>query len=156
MRTFERKRNTVCEALDTQLGRTPSPPEIACEMGLTDDRYHHLLRLSRLGKSVHFSAMEPPTDSRGRPAGGSWDVGDRSETDPSCKIARELFTEYMTRGLSREERLTLVLYYYEGLTMEEIGLVLDLSESRVSQIHKDILQRLRQRFSGQIEEELVA
>ena len=67
-----------------------------------------------------------------------------------------MFTEYVTRGLSREERLTLVLYYYEGLTMEEIGHVLDLSESRVSQIHKDILARLRVRFTGSIEEELVA
>ena len=156
VRTFERKRNSACEALDARLGRTPSPPEIAGEMGLTTDRYDHLLRLSRLGKAVHFSAMEPPTDARGRPAGGTWDVGDSRETDPSRKVAREMFTEYMTRGLSREERLTVVLYYYEGLTMEEIGLVLDLSESRVSQIHKDILQRLRHRSAGQIEEELVA
>ncbi|MEE9297289.1 MAG: sigma factor-like helix-turn-helix DNA-binding protein, partial [Phycisphaerae bacterium] len=56
----------------------------------------------------------------------------------------------------REERLVLVLYYYEELTMSEIGAVLKLSESRVSQIHKDILQRLRQRFGSTLSEELVA
>ncbi len=42
--------------------------------------------------------------------------------------------------------MVLVLYYTEGLTMAEIGLVLDLSESRVSQIHKDVIERLRRRF----------
>ena len=54
------------------------------------------------------------------------------------------------------ERLVLVLYYYEDLTMAEIGLVLNLSESRVSQIHKEILARLRQRFGSTLCEELVA
>ncbi len=50
----------------------------------------------------------------------------------------------------------LQLYYFEGMTMAEIGSVLNLSESRVSQIHKDILQRLRQRFATSPTEELVA
>lgn len=156
VRTFERRRITVCEALDSRLGHSPGAGEIADEMGLTRERYDHMLRLSRLGKAVHFSAMEPATDPRGRPSSGSWDVSDARDNDPSRRIARQMFTEYVTRGLSREERLTLVLYYYEGLTMEEIGVVLDLSESRVSQIHKDILSRLRQRFAGRLEEELAA
>jgi len=42
------------------------------------------------------------------------------------------------------------------MTMAEIGSVLNLSESRVSQIHKEILMRLRQRFAGTLSEELVA
>ena len=67
-----------------------------------------------------------------------------------------MLTDFVTRGLSREERLVLLLYYYEELTMAEIGVVLDLSESRVSQIHKDVLARLRNRFRGRLEEELVA
>ena len=52
--------------------------------------------------------------------------------------------------------LVLILYYYEDLTMAEIGAVLDLSESRVSQIHKDVVARLRNRFKDKLEEELVA
>jgi RNA polymerase sigma factor for flagellar operon FliA len=71
-------------------------------------------------------------------------------------MARTMLTEFITRGLSREERLVLILYYYEDLTMAEIGVVLDLSESRVSQIHKDVIARLRNRFKGKLEEELVA
>ena len=64
--------------------------------------------------------------------------------------------EHITAGLAREERLVLILYYFEGMTMAEIGAVLDLSESRVSQIHKEILLRLRQRFGSTLSEELVA
>ena len=48
----------------------------------------------------------------------------------------------LTKGLSRAERLIAVLYYYEEMTMKEIGL-LDLSESRVSQMHSSILARLK-------------
>ncbi|MCA8945144.1 MAG: sigma-70 family RNA polymerase sigma factor, partial [Planctomycetes bacterium] len=56
---------------------------------------------------------------------------------------REL-VELSTRGLSRKEKLIVILYYLEELTMKEIGLVLDLSESRVCQIHHRILFRLKE------------
>jgi RNA polymerase sigma factor (sigma-70 family) len=125
-------------------------------MGVNLGRYDQLCRLSQLGKEVHFSAMEPQTDRNGRGPSRSWDIGDKRSIDPSAAVTREMLTEYITRGLSREERLVLVLYYYEELTMSEIGVVLNLSESRVSQIHKDILQRLRQRFGNSLCEELVA
>ena len=45
--------------------------------------------------------------------------------------------------MSRAERLIVILYYYEQMTMKEIGAVLDLSESRVSQMHSSILNRLK-------------
>ena len=52
------------------------------------------------------------------------------------------------RGLNRNERLIVLLYYYEEMTMKEIGLTLDLSESRVSQMHSSIISRLK----GQLDE----
>ncbi len=156
VRTFEKKRMNAKELLDSELGRPPTNSEISDRMGLTLARYEHLARLSQLGKEVHFSAMEPETDGRGRSNGRTWDVGDTRQHDPSSKVSRELLTDYITRGLTREERLVLILYYYEELTMAEIGLVLDLSESRVSQIHKDVLGRLRQRFVSTTVQEMVA
>ncbi len=156
VRTFEKKRLQAREMLDAEKGRPPDQKEIAERMGVTTARYDQLCRLSQLGKEVHFSAMEPQTDGNGRGPARSWDVGDKRGIDPSVPLSREMLTEYITRGLSREERLVLVLYYYEDLTMSEIGSVLKLSESRVSQIHKDILQRLRARFGKTLCEELVA
>ena len=132
--------------------------EIARRMGISQDRYDQLSRISQLGREVHFSAMDPRSgsDSKGRSSERAWDVGDPHQTDPSAKMGRTMLTEFVTRGLSQEERLVLVLYYYEDLTMAEIGVVLDLSESRVSQIHKDVITRLRNRFKGKLEAELVA
>jgi len=109
-----------------------------------------------MGKEVHFSAMEPNADSNSRTTARSWDIRDPHQIEPSARIARQMLTDHITKGLNREERLVLILYYYEGLTMAEIGLVLDLSESRVSQIHKDVLNRLRTRFQKQLGNELVA
>lgn len=158
VRTFEKRRMNVREMLDSQLGRPPMHDEIARQMGISQDRYDQLSRISQLGREVHLSAMDPRngSDSRGRAAERAWDVGDPHQTDPSSKLSRSMLTEYVTRGLSREERLVLILYYFEDLTMAEIGIVLDLSESRVSQIHKDVIARLRGRFRGKLEEELVA
>lgn len=157
VRNFEKRRMGVREMLDTELGRPPMHDEIARRMGISQDRYDQLSRISQLGREVHFSAMDPRhSDSRGRSNDRAWDVGDPGQTDPSARMAHTMLTEFITRGLSREERLVLVLYYYEDLTMAEIGVVLDLSESRVSQIHKDVITRLRHRFKGKIESELVA
>ncbi len=156
VRTFEKKRLLAKEALGTDLDFTPTQTQVAGRLEMSVDRYEYLSRLSQLGKEVHFSAMEPAGD-RGQDGGSHpWDIHDQKSADPGVKVSRELLTEYITKGLAREERLVLILYYFEGMTMAEIGSVLSLSESRVSQIHKDILQRLRNRFAGTTSEELVA
>jgi len=145
VRSFEKRRMNVRERMDADLGRPPTEEELASGMGIPAERFAELSRLSRLGREVHLSAVQGE-DDRGRGTGGGWDFRDAKCADPANRVSRKLLTEYITRGLNREERLVLVLYYYEGLTMAEIGLVLNLSESRVSQIHKDVIERLRRRF----------
>ncbi|MHC4291949.1 MAG: sigma factor-like helix-turn-helix DNA-binding protein, partial [Planctomycetota bacterium] len=49
----------------------------------------------------------------------------------------------ISKGLTRAEKLIVILYYYEEMTMKEIGATLDLSESRVSQMHSSIVARLK-------------
>lgn len=156
VRTFEKKRMLAREALGTDLEFTPSQAELARRLDMSFDRYDYLSRLSQLGKEVHLSAMEPAGHRRSNGSSHTWDVRDPKSEDPGIKVSRELFAELLARGLAREERLVLLLYYYEDMTMAEIGSVLNLSESRVSQIHKEIIQRLRQRFADTLCEELVA
>lgn len=55
-------------------------------------------------------------------------------------------TKLVTKGLNRNERLIIILYYYEELTMKEIGNTLGLSESRVSQMHSSIVARLKEQL----------
>lgn len=156
VRTFEKKRMLAKEALGADSEYMPSQAELARHLDISIDRYDYLSRLSQLGKEVHFSAMEPSSDRNTQGSSHTWDVRDPSSEDPAVKVSRELLTDHLSKGLAREERLVLVLYYFEQMTMAEIGSVLNLSESRVSQIHKEILQRVRQRFSGTLAEELVA
>ncbi len=143
------------EALGADMEFSPSQAALAGRLDMSVDRYDYLSRLSQLGKEVHFSAMEPSGERRSQGSAHTWDVRDPRGEDPAVKISRELLTEHLAKGLAREERLVLVLYYFEEMTMADIGSVLNLSESRVSQIHKEILQRLRQRFGNVLSEEFV-
>ena len=156
VRTFEKQRQRAIERWDAEHGHAPHDGEIAARMGLEMQRYSELCQLSRMGKSVHFSTMGSREELRSNGPGYGWDVPDPDSQDPSDNLRREMLTEYLSRGLTREERLALVLYYYEGLTMAEIGRVLSLSESRVSQMHKSILLRLRERFGPTLADELAA
>jgi RNA polymerase sigma factor for flagellar operon FliA len=58
----------------------------------------------------------------------------------------------LTKGFARAEQLIVVLYYYEEMTMKEIGATLDLSESRVSQMHSSIIQRLKAQMNSRRKE----
>jgi len=73
---------------------------------------------------------------------------DRTAPRRGRKRALKGLTDYLERGLSREERLILVLYYFEGLSFDEIAQVLGLPEARVRQIHQEVLARLRGRFGS--------
>lgn len=73
----------------------------------------------------------------------SLDIKLASSPNPLTEVQKRDLKDYLTTGLARDEKLIVSLYYYEELNMREIGKVLDLSESRVSQIHFKIIERLK-------------
>ncbi len=79
-------------------------------------------------------------------------IKDEHQSSPVKIIQRADLKDLMTKGLTRAERLIVLLYYYEGMTMKEIGTTLDLSESRVSQMHSSILQRLKAQMQHRMRE----
>ncbi len=135
---MEQARNS----LEMQLGRTPTEAEISTRLGVEKDE---VTKIIKDGKAVSITSL-----SRQRfQSDGSREVReidvlqDESQSDPLLEIQRRDLKGLLTKGLSRAERLIVILYYYEEMTMKEIGSTLDLSESRVSQMHSSILQRLK-------------
>ena len=82
----------------------------------------------------------------------SIDLGLRIQKRERREIQRKDLKELITKGLSRAERLIIILYYFEEMTMKEIGATLDLSESRVSQMHSSILARLKAQMADRRKE----
>ena len=70
-------------------------------------------------------------------------VGSGHSVDPAESLSQKDILQAITRTLSRKEKLIVIMYYYEGLTMREIGDILSLTESRVCQIHSNVMGRLK-------------
>jgi RNA polymerase sigma factor for flagellar operon FliA len=140
------KLDKATRSLQVELGRRPSQEELAGRMGIHRGELDRLLRDANTVTMVSLSRKHYETDNNKEVA--EIDVlEDRRGRDPVRDVQRRDLRELVTRGLSRAERLLLILYYYEEMTMKEIGATLDLSESRVSQMHSSILSRLKAQLS---------
>ena len=128
--------------LEMQFGRKPTDEELSKELDVSEDEYAKIKRDASVSRVVSLSRKWFETDS-------NKDVReDARQVNPFAHVSRRDLKDMITRGLSRAERLIIVLYYDEQMTMKEIGVTLDLSESRVSQMHSSILARLKARLSG--------
>ncbi len=131
-------------ALEQRLGRAASDLEAAEELGLTVHGYYELL--TEVSGATVLSLDETlRTNSESHIRLGETLV-DPHTPNPDADILmgdeRQELAEAIS-GLSERERLVLTLYYYEGLTLKEIGAVLEISESRVCQLHTKAIARLR-------------
>ncbi len=142
VRSRAHKLNEATHILEAQLGRKPTDKELSKQMKLSMRDYTKLKRDARAVGLVSLSRKWFETDSNKDVR--ELDVLEDNRSENPFRLAqRKDLRELITRGLSRAERLIVILYYFEEMTMKEIGETLDLSESRVSQMHSAILERLR-------------
>lgn len=136
------KVDVVAVSLEAALGRPATPQEMARELRCTFREY---IKLAREASTVGvFNITQNAQDEEsGRGLREIEGLQDRKGQDPANRSQRDDLKVLVTKGLSKKERLIIVLYYYEGMTMREIGDSLGLSESRVSQMHAAILIRLK-------------
>jgi len=129
-------------ALEMHLGRKPDENELAEELDMDMDEFIRLQRDANAASLVSLSTK--CGDGDGEKDVYEIDViKDNRSEDPLLEAQKRDLKNLLTKGLTRAERLIIVLYYYEEMTMKEIGATLDLSESRVSQMHSSIVARLK-------------
>jgi len=142
VRSRAHKLNQAIQALEAELGRKPSDKEVAQKLRVSMKEFRKLQRDAHAVGLISLNRKWFETDSH-KDVREIDVLEDRRSDNPFRVAQRKDIKELITRGLSRAERLIIILYYFEEMTMKEIGETLDLSESRVSQMHSAILVRLR-------------
>jgi len=144
-RELRRKGRAIEEAvrvLTARLGRAPGEAEIAGEMGMNLEDYQQLLgdlKGLEIG-TLHLERNENSGEEELAYVPG------RPEDDPLFRCLRGEMEERLAQAIAHlpeRERLVMTLYYYEEMTMREIGLALGVVESRVSQVHASAVLHLR-------------
>lgn len=142
VRSKASKLNEAIKTVEARLGRQPAENELAQELGISVAELEKMILDANAVNLISLNKKWYETDSY-KDVREIDILEDKKGEDPTKRIQRADLMRLVTKGLNRNERLIIILYYYEELTMKEIGATLDLSESRVSQMHSSIVQRLQ-------------
>lgn len=144
-RSVHRNYRQVTDAikeLEKRLGRDPRDNEVADYLDISIDDYHQMLNEASMGRMVGIEDLGVSVDSF---------VDEDAPQRNFEQVAQERFQEALSaaiKSLPEREALVLSLYYDEELNLKEIGQVIGVSESRVSQINSQAMMRLKSRLSS--------
>ncbi len=147
VRTRYNRMRELRKQLMSKLGRKATDEEMAEAMKLPVEKYRELERSTPTFSTISLSRTWHDADSTSVVEEVEL-IQDRRAVPPEERLAREDVRSLISKGLSEKERLVVILYYYEEMTMKEIGQVLGLSESRISQMHAAVLSRLKKLLAG--------
>ena len=153
----------VRSQLESESGGFVTDDEVAEEMGISISdynqnvkKYHPLIFSSLEGSDMH---LDSGSEDMFKMDFNSSLISNNTPSPDSKIIRKEFFNKLLGNGFSSTERMIIYLYYYKNYTMDKIASKLKISESRVSQIHKDLLPRMKKKiernpnyFSEHIEE----
>ncbi len=151
IRSKTRELEKTIRSLENEKGGPATDEEIASRMNISMNDYFNLLR--EVSSISLLSLDNIIYDEEGGKGELSEVVEDKTEPEPDEAINKEELKSIIMKSiddLPETERLVLALYYYEELTLKEIGQVLQLSESRISQIHTKTILSLRSRLNDAI------
>ncbi|MDR1485171.1 MAG: FliA/WhiG family RNA polymerase sigma factor [Planctomycetaceae bacterium] len=149
IRSKATKLNDAYKNLQVEHGRKPTDQEVADYLNISVDELQqfyaetHSVNIASLDKS--WNGDEGSKEIREIDV-----VPDKRSEDPTERLAKIDVIRNFTKGLTKTERMIVILYYYEEFTMREIGAALELSESRVSQMHSAIVDRIKKMYKNQL------
>jgi len=156
MRSKAHRVRRAFSALVQTLGRIPTDQEVAGTLGLSESEYAIIAKHATSACSLH--SLLPANDAGDEELRKIDVLRDDRVSTPAEIIERREVREIVTdliRSLPSTDRLVILLYYYDRLTMKEIGKVLRITESRICQVHNEVIAKLQRRLRTR-KEELVA
>ena len=152
LRAKARQIEQVNAKLENELHRAPNDDEMAAGLEMDVDEFQDALLQISNSSVVALDEMWTVSDASGDQVSLIDTIEDPDAADPARELAasetRDRLAEAVAR-LPEREKLVIALYYYENLTLREIGEVLDVTESRVSQLHTKAVLRLKSSFSAE-------
>jgi RNA polymerase sigma factor for flagellar operon FliA len=139
--------------LESKLGRAPSDEEIATKVGISQEELDDSLTDISRSSIAALDELWTVSGSGGDQIALIDTIEDESVPDPQSAMSATEMKEAIADAIARlpeREKLVVTLYYYEDLTLREIGEVLGVTESRVSQLHTKAILRLKARLGGTV------
>lgn len=147
IRQKQKKIDTVMKEIEAETGKSATDEEIAKALGISDDEFYDWQSQMKITGVVSLNEfLEQGSDVSNEKGGiskgfeGPEEVLEKSELKKTLAEALELLTE--------KEKKVILLYYYEELTLKEISNILEVSESRISQLHTKALQKMKSKMGN--------
>ena len=154
VRSRAREIERAMAELENRLRRSPSDEEVAAELGITVQEFEDSLTQISRSSVIALDELWTTTSASGDTASLIDTLEDQNADDPTRELAEGELKRSLASAITRlpeREKLVIMLYYYEELTLREIGEVLNVTESRVSQLHTKAILRLKVRLQGSLE-----
>ncbi len=138
-RTLRKKQKDltkVKEKLESKYGAHPTQEQYMKELDINEDEYYKLMQETNINTLVSIDESETYAST----------IEDKSSLTPSAQLENKEVVDTLEKAivdLTEREQLVIKLYYFEELTLKEISLILEVTESRVSQIHTKAISKLR-------------
>ena len=141
-------------ALEAKLHRTPTEPEVAAEMEITLEELHQIFSRVSFVNVVALDELLNVGGDKGDKLSLVDTLEDTKAEDPVAAFESEETKFLLAKAINQlpeREKIVVTLYYYEGLTLAEIGQVLGVTESRICQMHTKAVLQLRGRLADPVD-----
>jgi RNA polymerase sigma factor FliA len=153
VRSRAREIERAIAELERKLGRAPTDEEIAAKLSISEDELEDSLTNISRSSIAALDELWTVSGSGGDQIALIDTIEDESTPDPQAALSQTEIRDAIADAIARlpeREKLVVTLYYYEDLTLREIGEVLGVTESRVSQLHTKAVLRLKSRLGGSV------